>query len=53
LEFSLKRDEKLQSYKIEDFEENVDFIERATKAKIKEFETVNNSIVLKFSKRLN
>jgi len=45
LEFTLKKDEKIESYKIDDFNAAQAFIELAIRNKIKEFEIVTNSIV--------
>jgi hypothetical protein len=48
LEFTIKKDEKIESYKLEDFNAMQIFIESAIKNKIKEFEGVVNAIVRKY-----
>lgn len=45
LEFTLKRDEKIESYKVEDYASQLAFIEFTIKTKSKEFENVTNTIV--------
>lgn len=45
LEFSLKRDEKIELFKIEDFSSQQAFLELAIKNKSKEFENMTNLVI--------
>lgn len=50
LEFNLIRDEKIETSKLEEFQSHQNFIESAIKNKIKEFETLIETIVRNFLK---